>query len=155
MNIHSEDLDFSVFGFMPVSPADAYEAVADPAKLAAHFTMGGASGRLQAGHKVSWEFADFPGAFEVQVLEAVPGERIAFDWPSEHAGNGATTRVTFRFTAVDDGRRCRVDVSETGWAETPAALAAMKMNVMGWAYMLSAMKTWLEHGIAIRPGMFR
>jgi len=57
---------------------EVFEAVADPAQLSRYFTTGGAKGRLETGATVMWDFHDFPGAFPVAVVEAVPGERIAF-----------------------------------------------------------------------------
>ena len=118
----------------------------------AHFTMGGASGRMQAGATVTWEFADFPGAFDVNVIEARPAERLVFDWPDHH-GTGMN-RVTFAFDEFAPGRT-RVEVTESGWQPTRAGLQSAYGNVMGWTYMLAAMRVWLDHGIATRPGMFR
>ena len=49
-----------------------FEAVADPKELSSYFTTGGASARLEQGQTVTWDFADFPGAFPVHVTEVVP-----------------------------------------------------------------------------------
>ncbi len=107
---------------------------------------------MAAGAVVTWEFADFPGAFDVSVIESVPAARLVFDWPDHH-GEG-TNRVTFTFDEFAPGRT-RVTVTETGWQPTRAGLQSAYGNVMGWTYMLAAMRVWLDHGIAIRPGMFR
>ncbi|MDO5530036.1 MAG: SRPBCC domain-containing protein [Paracoccus sp. (in: a-proteobacteria)] len=155
MNITSDDLTVNVFGYMPVPPERAYDAVADPAQLAAHFTTGGASGEMAPGAKVTWEFADFPGPFEVEVLRAERPSLIVFRWPSPPGADQAATEVTFRFIPADSGARTRIEVSESGWAPSPASLRAAQGNAMGWAYMLAAMKAWLEHGIVLRAGMFR
>ncbi|NHF73347.1 ATPase [Paracoccus sp. 12-3] len=145
-------MDFTVFLIFDHPPLDVFDAVADPTKLSAHFTMGGASGDMQDGATVSWEFADFPGAFDVHVIEAVPSERIIFDWP--HPSGKGANRVTFTFAEISPGRT-QVEVTETGWQPTPADLQSAYGNVMGWSYMLATMRTWLDHGIASRPGMFR
>ena len=42
-----------------------------PKELSSYFTTGGASGRLETGATVTWDFADFPGAFPVEVDEVV------------------------------------------------------------------------------------
>ncbi len=152
MTITADDMDFTVFCIFDHPAAAVFEAVADPARLSQHFTMGGASGRMQAGATVTWEFADFPGAFDVNVIEARPAERLVFDWPDHH-GTGMN-RVTFAFDEFAPGRT-RVEVTESGWQPTRAGLQSAYGNVMGWTYMLAAMRVWLDHGIATRPGMFR
>lgn len=152
MAFADQDLDFTVWAIMGVTPERAYEAVADPEQLSRHFTMGGAKGRAETGAVVTWEFADFPGPFDVRVIEAVPTERIVLEWP--HPTEKAVNRVTFRFEPVDE-RRCKVSVTETGWTAEPEDLGAAFGNCMGWSHMLSAMKAWLDHGIQLRPGMFR
>ena len=152
MTITADDMDFPVFCIFDHPAAAVFEAVADPARLSQHFTMGGASGRMQAGATVTWEFADFPGAFDVNVIEARPAERLVFDWPDHH-GTGMN-RVTFAFDEFAPGRT-RVEVTESGWQPTRAGLQSAYGNVMGWTYMLAAMRVWLDHGIATRPGMFR
>ena len=63
------DLKFKVSGRIARPVEEVFEAVADPAKLSAYFTTGGAVGRLETGKTVQWEFADFPGAFPVEVVE--------------------------------------------------------------------------------------
>ena len=82
-----EELSFTVTGYISKTPHETYEAVADPEQLSKYFTTGGARGRLETGAEVSWDFADFPGRFPVDVIEAVPDERIVIAWE----GNGHTT----------------------------------------------------------------
>ncbi|WP_421730563.1 SRPBCC domain-containing protein [Brevundimonas sp.] len=78
--------------------AETFEAVADPAKLSRYFTTGGAVGRLEAGKTVHWEFADFPGAFPVQVVEVVANERIVLSWEANRACPMAMRRSSTRAT---------------------------------------------------------
>ncbi|MBU3030168.1 SRPBCC domain-containing protein [Paracoccus sp. XHP0099] len=137
---------------MDVPAGRAYEAVADPGQLQQHFTMGGAQGRMQTGATVTWEFADFPGPFDVTVAEADPPRLIVFDWG--HPSGEGTNRVTFRFEPIGIDR-CKVDVSESGWTASAEGLRSAYGNCMGWSHMLAAMKAWLDHGIQLRPGMFR
>ena len=152
MTITASDMDFTVFCIFD-HPAEAvFEAVADPAKLSCHFTMAGAQDRMATGATVTWEFADFPGSFDVTVIKAIPARSLIFDWP--HPTGPGANRVTFTFDAFAPGRT-RVTVTETGWQPDAAGLHAAYGNVMGWSYMLAAMRIWLDHGIAMRPGMFR
>ncbi|MBK4217005.1 SRPBCC domain-containing protein [Paracoccus caeni] len=128
MPLSDSDLDFTVWAIMDVPPARAYEAVADPAQLQQHFTMGGAQGRMQTDATVTWEFADFPGPFEVDVIRAEPPRLLEFDWG--HPSGQGTNRVTFTFDPVEDVR-CKVSVAETGWTAEKADLQAAYGNCMG------------------------
>jgi hypothetical protein len=59
----------------PVS--EVFDAVVEPAKLKQYFITGGASAPLAEGATVTWEFADFPGAFAVHVRKVVPNRSMA------------------------------------------------------------------------------
>ena len=144
---------------------EVYEAVADPAQLSQYFTTGGAQGRIATGATVTWDFADFPGAFPVEIVEAVPDEKIVLRWdanegePPNVEGGGPQaanykTTVTMKFSALDDGRTA-VEIGEEGWRETAGALKASYGNCQGWSQMLCALKAWLEHGINLRDGMYK
>ncbi|MBP2437489.1 SRPBCC domain-containing protein [Microbacterium amylolyticum] len=121
--------------------ADVYEAVADPDQLSAYFTTGGAHGRLETGRDVSWDFADFPGRFPVNVVEAHPPHLIVIEWEGDHAlASTGRTRVTFEFAAIDDGARTLVTISESAWSATPAGARSAFDNCEGWTSMLQALK---------------
>ena len=145
---------FSVFIIVGRPRHEVFEAVADPNELSSYFTTGGASARLEQGETVMWDFADFPGAFPVNVTEVVPNEKIVFDWKANEAGADYQLQVTFRFTEVEEGRT-KVDVEEAGWHDTEAARKASYGNCMGWSQMLCALKAWVEHGINLREGAYR
>ncbi|SMF61589.1 Uncharacterized conserved protein YndB, AHSA1/START domain [Allosphingosinicella indica] len=157
------DLKFQVSARIAKPVHDVFEAVANPDQLSRYFTTGGAKGRLETGATVQWEFADFPGAFPVKVVEVVPDARIVLQWeanegpPPEGADVekvGYDTTVTMRFTALDDGRTL-VEIAEKGWRETEVGLQGSYGNCMGWSQMLCALKAWLEHGINLREGMYK
>jgi uncharacterized protein YndB with AHSA1/START domain len=158
------ELKFRVAARIAKPVAEVFEAVADPKTLSAYFTTGGAEGRLETGATVTWDFADFPGAFPVYVTEAVKNERIVLEWqanegePPNVEGGEMTdsdyrTKVTMSFKALDDGRTL-VEIAEEGWRENQGALKASYGNCQGWAQMLCALKAWLEHGINLREGMY-
>ena len=146
----------------PVS--EVYEAIADPNRLSRYFTTGGARGRIETGATVEWDFADFPGAFPVEVVEAVPERRIVLRWEANEggppdagetpAGAGYKTEVAIAFEPLEDGRT-RVSIAEQGWRESQAGLDASYGNCQGWSQMLCALKAWLEHGINLREGMYK
>ncbi|NJC40907.1 uncharacterized protein YndB with AHSA1/START domain [Brevundimonas alba] len=156
------ELKFKVSGRIARPVEDVFEAVADPAKLSAYFTTGGAVGRLETGATVQWDFADFPGAFPVEVVEVEPNRRIVLRWqandgpPKDGQATAAAaymTTVTFTFEPLDDGRTL-VTIEESGWRETPTGLKAAFGNCQGWSQMLAALKVWVEHGINLREGFY-
>lgn len=158
------ELKFKVSARIARPVAEVFEAIADPAELSAYFTTGGAQGRLETGATVTWDFADFPGAFPVEVIEVEPGCRIMLRWEAnEGVPEGAApvvdagyfTTVTIDFEPLDGDTRTLVTISEAGWRETETGLKASYGNCMGWTQMLCALKAWVEHGINLREGMFR
>lgn len=159
------ELKFRVAARIAKPVHEVFEAVADPDQLSSYFTTGGAKGRLETGATVTWDFHDYPGAFPVEVIEVVPDQRIVLQWeaaegeaPNVEGGEmqnaGYNTTVTMTFKALEDGRTL-VEIAEEGWRETQAALQASYGNCQGWSQMLCALKTWLEHGINLRDGMYK
>ncbi|MET0250833.1 MAG: SRPBCC family protein [Novosphingobium sp.] len=152
------DLRFTVSAHIAKPVHEVFEAIADPAALSRYFTTGGAVGRLESGTTVQWDFADFPGAFPVEVVIAERDQRIVLRWdanePGEEAAPAYKTEVEFLFKPLDDGRTL-VTVSESGWRETPGGLKASYGNCMGWSQMLCALKCWVEHGFNLRDGMYK
>ncbi|EOM78450.1 ATPase [Rhodococcus rhodnii] len=149
------ELSFTVSGRVGRPCAEVYEAVADPEQLSRYFTTGGARGRLETGATVSWDFADFPGAFDVKVLEADPPRRLVITWASGEAADGSgTTRTTFEFEPIDDDTRTLVTISESSWRATLDGATAAFGNCEGWTGMLAALKAWVEHGVNLRDGFY-
>jgi uncharacterized protein YndB with AHSA1/START domain len=70
------DLRFQVQGKIKKLVKEVYDAVCNPKKLSRYFTTGGASAPLDEGTTVTWDFADFPGAFPVYVRKTVPNQSI-------------------------------------------------------------------------------
>jgi uncharacterized protein YndB with AHSA1/START domain len=151
------ELKFAVFAIVAKPVHEVFEAVADPGQLSGYFTTGGATGRLTEGATVMWDFHDFPGAFPVEVVEAVSDARIVLRWKANDpdAPQPYDTTVTMTFAPVAGAaERTRVEISEEGWRESESGLTASSGNCMGWSQMLAALKVWLEHGINLREGMY-
>ena len=159
------DLTFKVTGRIAKPAPEVFEAVADPTILSRYFTTGGAQGRLETGATVTWDFADFPGAFPVEVVTAEKDRRIVLRWaandgaPAEGtdaaaASAGYDTTVTMDFEPLADGRTL-VSIAEKGWRETATGLKASYGNCHGWTQMLCALKAYLEYGINLRDGMYK
>jgi len=159
------ELKFRVAARIAKPVHEVFEAVADPDQLSHYFTTGGARGRLETGTTVTWDFADFPGAFPVEVVEVVPDQRIVLEWkanegePPNVEGGEMTeanynTTVTMSFKDLGDGRTL-VEIAEEGWRFNDGALKASYGNCQGWSQMLCALKMWVEHGINLREGMYK
>jgi uncharacterized protein YndB with AHSA1/START domain len=149
-------LAFQVAGRIARPVHDVFEAVADPDQLSHYFTTNGAKGRLETGATVVWDFADFPGAFPVHVVEVEPDRRIVLRWEAADKGEGEPyeTTVTMEFEPLDDGRTL-VSIAEEGWRDTETGRRASYGNCEGWTGMLAAMKAWIEHGINLRDGFYK
>ncbi len=149
------DLRFKVAGRIDRPVHDVFEAVTDPEQLSGYFTTGGAKGRLATGATVTWDFADFPGAFPVEVVEVVPDQRIVLRWEAADTNDGDPymTTVTMEFEPLDDGRTL-VTIAEEGWRSTAEGQAASYGNCQGWTAMLIHLKAWIEHGLVLREGFY-
>jgi uncharacterized protein YndB with AHSA1/START domain len=153
-------LKFTISGRIAKPVSEVFEAVVNPDHLSHYFTTGGAKGRLEPGATVTWDFADFPGAFPVRVGEVEKDKRIVLYWeaaddaPEGEEAAPHDTKATMIFEPLEDGRTL-VSISEEGWRETEKGLKASYGNCEGWTGMLFAMKMWLEHGLQIREGFYR
>jgi uncharacterized protein YndB with AHSA1/START domain len=144
-------LSFEVWGRVSRPIGRVFKAVQDPKELSAYFTTGGAKGRLESGKTVTWDFADFPGAFPVEVKKVVKNKSILISWAS---ATGGRNDCLFTFKRVSP-RSTEVRIRESGWPDTPKGRQAAFGNCMGWSQMLAAMKAWCEHRINLRKGFYR
>ena len=145
------ELRFQVYGKIAKPVAEVFDAVYNPSKLSGYFTTGGASAPLVEGSTVTWDFADFPGAFPVQVRRVEQDRLIELEWK---AGDGDyNTRIRLEFEPLEGGATL-VRISEGTWRETQQGLDASYGNCMGWTQMLCAMKLYVERGINLRQGFF-
>lgn len=128
--------------------AEVFDAVVKPEKLSSYFIQD-ASGPLVEGATVKWRFAEVPEAFDVVVRQVVKNERIVFEWPAE--SGGYNTRVEMTFKPLDD-QNTMVQISESGWRDTPEDIDASYSNAGGWMHMMCCLKAYLEYGINLRAG---
>ena len=150
------ELKFNVSARVSKPVALVFEAVADPKQLSGYFTTGGAKGRIETGTTVSWDFHDFPGAFPVDIIKSEKDREIVLQWQANESGADASYKTTVTMTFEDLGdERTLVTITEEGWRETPAGLAASYGNCQGWSQMLCALKAYLEYGINLREGMYK
>ncbi len=145
------ELKFSEYAKIRKPVAEVFAAVVDPAKLSKYFTTGGASAPLVEGATVTWDFADFPGAFPVRVRQVVPNRLIVLEWQA--ADGKYDTRVEMSFEALDS-ESSKIQIAESGWKETQAGLEASYGNCYGWMNFLCCLKVWLEQGLNLREYFF-
>ncbi|HET8622586.1 MAG TPA: SRPBCC domain-containing protein [Gemmatimonadales bacterium] len=145
------ELRFQVHGKIKKPVAEVFDAVVNPKKLSGYFTTGGASGPLVAGSTVTWDFADFPGAFPVHVRELVPNRLIVLDWKANDGDYDTVVRMEFE--SIDQGSTL-VRISESGWKESQAGLDSSYGNCSGWMHMLCCLKVYVEQGTNLRAFFF-
>ena len=140
-----------MYGKIAKPVAEVFDAVYNPSKLSGYFTTGGASAPLVEGSTVTWDFADFPGAFPVQVRKVERDRLIELEWKANDGDY--TTRTRLEFEPLE-GNATLVRISEGKWTETQRGLDASYGNCMGWTQMLCAMKLYVERGINLREFFF-
>jgi uncharacterized protein YndB with AHSA1/START domain len=124
------------------APVDqVFRAIQDPA-VTRRFWFSRGSGPLEAGKRVRWDWEMYGAGANVDVREAEPGRRIVLDWDA-HGG----TRIDFRFEPRSEGATMVV-IEVTGFAGPDACANAIDSSG-GFAFVLSAMKALLEHGIEL------
>lgn len=131
--------------------AEVFDAVYNPEKLSGYFTTGGASAPLEAGTTVTWDFADFPGAFPVYVRKVERNRFIELEWQA--TDGDYLTQVRFEFEALSSDAT-QVHVTESGWRTSQAALDASYGNCMGWSQMLLCLKVYVEAGKNLRAFLY-
>ena len=110
---------------------------------------------MASGAVLTWDFHDFPGAFPVTVVEALPHRRIVIEWDAQPgAAEVGKTTVEFEFEPIDGDTRTLVTITESSWLPTAAGAKNAFGNCEGWTGMLAAMKAWLEYGINLREGFY-
>ena len=149
------DLKYKVMIHVGRPVGEVFEAVADPKELSSYFTTGGASGRLESGKTVTWDFADFPGAFPVKVDEVIKDQKIVFRWDANDQETSVPykLKVVMTFKPTDDDRTL-VEIEESGWHDTEAGLKASYGNCMGWSQMLCCLKVYVEEGKNLRAFLY-
>lgn len=130
----------------PVSAV--FDAVVDPKKLSGYFTKT-ASGPLTEGATVLWSFVEAPDPFPVKVRQVVANERIVLEWASAEGGYDTTIEMVFKPV---QGDATMVQISESGWRDTPKGLESSYNNCGGWMHMMVCLKGYLVHGINLREG---
>lgn len=145
------ELKFEVYTKIKKSIAEVFDAVYNPKKLSEYFTTGGASAPLEEGITVTWNFADFPGAFPVYVKQVIMKEQIVLEWSNN---KGKNNTVEMNFEALDNDSTL-LKIKESGWSELDQkSLDESYGNCTGWSQMLLCLKVYLEYGKNLREFLY-
>jgi uncharacterized protein YndB with AHSA1/START domain len=128
--------------------AEVFDAVVRPEKLSAYFVQA-ASGPLAEGATVKWRFAEVPGEHDVLVRRVVKDQRIVLEWQA--GADGHKIQVEMLFQPLDAGSTM-VQISESGWRDTPGDIKSSHGNAGGWMHMMCCLKAYLEYAINLRAG---
>jgi uncharacterized protein YndB with AHSA1/START domain len=127
--------------------AEVLRAIVDPEQMSRYFITG-ASGPMEPGTRVVWEFADVGVKVPIDVVEVVEGRSIAYE--GDHTGT--RSRVTMELEAVDPGTTA-ISIREAGWPMDPEGVKRALGQTAGWTYFLCCLKAYLQHGIHLRLGL--
>ena len=144
-------LKFQVHAKIAKPIAEVFDAIYNPKKLSGYFTTGGASAPLDEGTTVTWDFADFPGAFPVHVRKVEHNRLIELEWQA--ADGNYNTQVRMEFESLGPNATM-VRISESGWRKTPEGLKSSYGNCMGWSQMLLCLKVFAEQGTNLRAFLY-
>ena len=123
-----------------------FEAFVDPT-ITTKFWFTKASGRLEPGKTIKWEWEMYNVSATVQVRELEEISRIVIDWGDEQHG---FTTVEWRFFPWKDDTTF-VKITEQGYTGNGDQIVARAMDSMGgFSFVLAAAKALLEHDIVLK-----
>jgi uncharacterized protein YndB with AHSA1/START domain len=126
----------------PVS--EVFAAFTEP-EMITKFWLARASGRLEPGARVHWDFIVHGAASDVEVKELKPDERILIRWD-----DGDT--VDFRFTRRGP-QETFVTIENRGFTGDAAEVLEKAVDSTGgFTLVLCELKALLEHGIRMNYG---
>ena len=130
---------------------EVFDAVRNPVKMSQYFTTGGASGPLEEGMTVNWNFLEPKVGFPVHVLKVVENKTIVLEW--EAMDVDYKTQVEFTFESLGPSSTL-VKISEGEWKDDQKGIDSSYGDCEGWVQMLCCLKAYLEYGINLREGYY-
>ncbi len=139
-----------------VGPQPAWEAFADPEKLAGWF-VDEARGRAESGSIQTWVFERFGYEIPYRVIEAVPGEKVVYGPGSEEmppfilevtfqqAGDPSAGQAGGPSSEQAAGPSTRIRLVNSGFGDPEGWDEQYEGVRSGWIMALGALKEYLEH----------
>ncbi|UYW02210.1 SRPBCC family protein [Flavobacterium agricola] len=122
----------------PVS--EVFNAFIDP-EITKNFWFTNASGSLEVGTTITWEWEMYKVKTDVFVFDIKPNQLIALTWGTP------ATYLDFEFEAVSE-QTTYVQIKNYGFTEVGNELIeVIKNNTGGFTTVLDGLKAYLEHGI--------
>lgn len=141
------DFDVKVRERMLKPVSEVFQAVVDPAKMSKYF-ISGASGPLEVGKAVIWEFADVGAKVAINVVEVSENKKIVY----ESSALGQPVRTTIEFTP-DGADATVVTITDSKFALTEEGVKRALGQNAGWTYTLCGLKAFVQFGINLRTGL--
>jgi uncharacterized protein YndB with AHSA1/START domain len=126
---------------------EIFAAVIDPEQMS-HYFISGASGPMEAGKTVVWEFADVGAKASVEVLEVETDRKVSWRWGP--GGRPMRTSMTFEADGPD---ATVVTVTESSFELTDEDVKRALGQNAGWIYTLACLKAWVQFGVHLRAGL--
>jgi uncharacterized protein YndB with AHSA1/START domain len=124
--------------------ANVYEAFIDP-DITTKFWFTKASGRLEVGRPVKWEWEMYDASTQVTAKIIEPNKRIVIEWD----GYSGRTTVEWKFAPQPDDATF-VSITESGWTgDADELVKYVTDSTGGFTWTLAGLKALLEHNIRL------
>lgn len=131
------------------TPEQAYEAWADPQKIAQWFTDK-AEGKAEPGATMTWIFQRFNYRIPYEVLIAQPDEKFAIRWNPPHGMSPGILEVTIS----KEGGDTVIRLVNSGFREGAEWNEEFEGVRSGWQMALPILKHYLDHYYGMPRGTF-
>lgn len=132
--------------FKPVD--QVFDAIVNPAKIIGYF-VSSASGKIEEGKNIIWEFKDYNVSIEVKVLKVIPLKHISFEW----SATGSAALVTIDFKKESESKSS-IEIFEKQITPTEDEVAKALGQTQGWTDFVCSLKAYLYTGINLRTGIY-
>ncbi len=124
------------------SAKTVFEALIDPVKIG-NYWFSSSSERWEAGKKIVLRYEEYGAEGAINVLEVLENRKIVFSWGEKDK----ETVVTISLEGSDE-KSTIIEINESGLKEEdPEVISKMLGQKEGWVYMLSCLKSYLEHDV--------
>jgi uncharacterized protein YndB with AHSA1/START domain len=140
------NIDVNVHDRILKPVGEVFAAVVDPARMA-HYFISSASGPMEAGSDVEWQFADVGAKAMIHVIAVEQNRKIVYEPTYD-----PKTRTTIQFRA-DEGGATIVTINEAAFPLTEEGVRRAMGQTAGWTYFLACLKAYLQFGVELRRGL--